>query len=181
MAMRNPWADEFERSLRSPACLGGAHGDCPHLHGFGGGPNPRRLRLEFGVMLCKCECHSSCPVTSKRMAVPVQTYIESCTCPGGEDQRSGLYRAGARARRDSQARKEAFNAVKARAAGMSRDQIKDLYKAELRARGLDIPPEVLLDADVSLMIGEYLAAVRYFGQAAGGFAKMLGSIFRFPS
>jgi hypothetical protein len=48
---------------------------------------------------------------------------------------------------------------------MSRDQIKDLYEAELRARELDIPPEVVLDADVSLMTADYLAAARAFARA----------------
>jgi Domain of unknown function (DUF4143) len=63
MAIRNWTANMLDRSLRSPACADGTHDDCPHMCGWGGGLNPRRLRLESGMVLCKCECHSSCPVT----------------------------------------------------------------------------------------------------------------------
>jgi hypothetical protein len=80
--MHTPWADEFERALRSQACARDRHDACSHLTGYGGGLNPRRLRLEFGAMLCKCECHSSCPVTSSRAAVRVRTWREMCSCPG---------------------------------------------------------------------------------------------------
>lgn len=167
--MRNRLADEFERSLRSEGCTDGTHDDCPHMHGFAAGLNPRRLRLEWGATLCKCECHSSCPITSKRMTVREQTWIESCTCPGAEDERPRVEQPSAR--------RKAFVAVQARVAGMSPEQIKDLYKAELRARGVDIPPEVLLDTEVSLIASDYRAAMRSFGQSL---AELLGSVFRPP-
>jgi hypothetical protein len=86
----------------------------------------------------------------------------------------------AQARRDWRACKEARDAVRARAAGMSRDQLKDLYRAELRARDLDVPSEVILDADVSLMTADYVSAARAFGQVAGGIAKLLGGMVRPP-
>jgi hypothetical protein len=92
--MHNPWADEFEREQRSRDCAHGTHDDCPHLDGFGGGLNPRRLRLESGAGLCQCQCHSSCPVTSKRMAVPLATWRESCGCPGAAAERSRQERDG---------------------------------------------------------------------------------------
>ena len=54
--MGSAWADENERVPRTVACSRGVHGDCPHLmSGFGGGFNPRRLRLEFGGLLCQCD------------------------------------------------------------------------------------------------------------------------------
>jgi hypothetical protein len=176
--MRNARADEFDRHLRSPACSRGAHENCPHLSGFGYGPNLRRLRLEVGQTLCKCECHSSCPITSNRITVPAQTWRESCTCPGAEDERALRDRARTRAQHHSQAQKEAMDAVRARAAGKSREQIKDLYQAELRARGLDIPPEDILDAHVSLITGDYLAAARVVGRTLVGLAKLLNLVRR---
>jgi hypothetical protein len=182
--MRSAWADEFDRHLRSPACIRGAHENCPHLSGFGYRPNLRRLRLEVGQTLCKCECHSSCPVTSNRTTVPAQIWRESCTCPGAEDKRSrldqipDLSKDVARTPHSSPACREAFVAARARGAGRSRVRVKDLYKAELRARGLDIPPEIILDADVSRITADYLAAARLFGRWLAGLAKRLGGICR---
>jgi hypothetical protein len=36
---------------------------------------------------------------------------------------------------------------------MTRDEIRDLYIAELRNRGQDIPPEPLLEANLDLLTG----------------------------
>jgi hypothetical protein len=133
--MRNRWADEFERAHRSPACVHGTHNDCPHLYGFGGGLNPRRFRLEFGAGLCKCDCHSSCPVTSRRVTVPMQAWRESCSCPGSADERIRQDEASgwpdfqeerAKYQRDYQLRQEAFRAARAKTAGKNREEIKDL-------------------------------------------------------
>jgi hypothetical protein len=88
--MRNRWADQFERFHRSQACARSDHDECSHLCGFGGGFIPWRLRFEFGAVLCKCECHSSCPVTGAQAAIPEQTWRESCTCPGAEQERQRL-------------------------------------------------------------------------------------------
>ena len=83
--MGGPWEHEFDNGRRSAACV---HDDCPHKIGSVGGFNPRRVRLEFGAELCRCGCHSSCPVASeRRMAVPVRAWREKCTCPGAEDER----------------------------------------------------------------------------------------------
>jgi len=40
-----------------------------------------------------------------------------------------------------QSRQEAFKAAQASAAGQDREQLKDLYAAELRARGLKSPDD----------------------------------------
>ena len=41
------------------------------------------------------------------------------------------------------------------ASGKTRDEIRDLYIAELRARGVEIPPEpLLLEADIDLLSGD---------------------------
>lgn len=187
--MRNRWADEFERAHRTPACVRGAHDDCPHLYGFGGGLNPRRLRLEFGAGLCKCECHSSCPVTSRRVTVQVQTWRQSCSCPGAAAERARQDEAGeefpdfreemAKSQRATQLRREAAEAVRARAAGKSREELKDLYTAELRSRGLKIPPEEILDANIDAITGNYLPTFRLLGRSLASLGKLLGA-FRPP-
>jgi hypothetical protein len=69
---------------------------------------------------------------------------------------------------DARARKEAFEAARARAAGKSREQVTDLYKAELRTRGMEIPPKPILDAKVSPMAGDYLSAGRLFDRSRAG-------------
>jgi hypothetical protein len=73
---------------------------------------------------------------------------------------------------------EAFNAVGDRAAGMSREQVKELHKAELRARGLDVLPEAFLDVEVSLIAGDYPAGTGLAGRALGGLVKLLNGMDR---
>jgi hypothetical protein len=85
---------EFDHTDKSPACGREEHGGCAHVAGPRGGFNPRRLRLELGVGLCPCSCHSSCPValSGKRMTVLFRTWRESCTCPGPSRNAVGLMR-----------------------------------------------------------------------------------------
>lgn len=184
--MRNPWADEFERFHRTPACIRSAHGDCAHLmYGVGGGLNPRRLRLEVGAGVCKCECHSSCPVTSNRITVSAQAWRESCICPGAEAERIRHDQAGiefpdfdelrARSRQEHQSSREAFQAVRARAAGKSREEVKALYIAELRSRDLDIPQGEVLDALVEALTGNH---VRLIGLSVSGLWKLFRAVRR---
>ena len=106
------------------------------------------------------------------MTVPEQTWRESCACPGAEDRRAKVDRA--------RARDEAMRAVQARAAGMSREQIKDLYRTELRGRGLNIPPETVLDAEVNLITGDLVAALHCLGQSPGPFMRLVGKTFGPP-
>jgi hypothetical protein len=186
--MRHPGADEFEHTHRSPVCLRGMHDDCPHMLGLGGGLNPRRLRLEFGAVLCKCECHSSCPITGNRSAVPFRTWHDSCSCPGAEQERRKQDQAGvgfpdfkehmAQSQRQSESRTEAFHATQAEAAGRSREEIRDLYLSQLRSRGLKIPPEDVLDAKVDAITGDYRSSARLMGRALSDLAKLAGFILR---
>ena len=83
--MQNRTADDYEG--QAPACILGKHENCPHLNGYGGGFSLRRLRWVASALLCKCDCHSSCPLTGKRTSVLEQTWHESCTCPGAEVER----------------------------------------------------------------------------------------------
>jgi hypothetical protein len=44
------------------------------------------------------------------------------------------------------ARRQAFDAARAAGAGRTRQQIREIYQAELRSRGLPLPSDLLLDA-----------------------------------
>jgi hypothetical protein len=169
--MSDRWA-EFGQVGRSRACTLDAHDDCAHFVTTGGGFNLRRLRFEFGAGLCPCTCHASCPVTTrgKRLTVPAAVWRESCTCPGAGQERRRLDEAGVEfpgfgeiredARRRSRARKEAFESARARAAGKDRDEIREIYVAELTSRGLRAPREDHLDAAVDQITGNPLPAAR---------------------
>jgi hypothetical protein len=180
---------EFKESLRTRLCARGAHHDCPHISGMGGGFNPRRLRPEFGAGLCPCECHMPCPVslTAKRLTVPMKTWDSSCTCPGAQQERHRLTEAGIEirdfaeiredARRQSLVRKEAYEAARARAAGKSRDEIRDIYLAERRARDLNVPSDRVLDAVVErITTGNPLPAARIAGEGVVRMGKALYGI-----
>jgi hypothetical protein len=86
----------------------------------------------------------------------------------------------AKYQRAVQLRREAVQAVRARAAGRSLDEIKELYKAELHGRGLKMPPEAVLDADVAAITGDYLPSARLLGQSIAILGKLLSGIFRPP-
>jgi hypothetical protein len=143
-----------ERVLPSPACVEGMHEECGHWHGAGSAFSFRRLRREGFTILCRCDCHSSCPVTSEKNTVADQAWRQSCTCPGAEAVRRMRDEFGilpfdfrdlrgmwAKSRNELRSRREAFKAAQASAAGQDREQLKDLYAAELRARGLKMPGE----------------------------------------
>jgi hypothetical protein len=185
--MTSGWADEFERSHLTPACLRGGHETCPHGLGVGGGLNPRRLRLEFGMALCACTCHARCPLADGRRAVKPSLWREECTCPGAAAERARQAATGtdlpdfeqimAEKRHQSELRREAGRVVRAAAAGKSRDEIRDMLIAEFRARGLDVPPEHILEANVDAIMGNYgpsvRAAGRAFAQMADGAAQIV--------
>jgi hypothetical protein len=94
-------------------------------------------------------------------------WVGLCTCPGtelaevrldeAEQERQdlpdieGLLRERrekrARERQEERAaRREAWEAARAAAAGKSRAQIREIYVAGLRARGLTVPSDLVLDA-----------------------------------
>ena len=187
--MSDHWA-ELDQAGKSPACDREAHSDCAHLFGLGGGFNPRRLRLEFGAGLCPCSCHSSCPVTlsGKRMAVPLETWGESCTCPGAEQERRNLEQDGVDppdfgemwedARRRSRARKEAFQAASDRAVGKGRDEIREIFVAELKARGLKKPSNTVLDPVVDRISGNPLPAARLAAESLVQVSKGIHELSR---
>lgn len=170
--------DNCERVLPGPACLEGMHEECGHWHGSRGAFSFRRLRHEGFTILCRCDCHSSCPVTNAKNTAGDQAWRQSCTCPGAEAMRRMLDEFGtprfdvrdframwAGSRNELQSRREAFKAAQAGAAGQDREQLKDLYVAGLRARGLKIPDDEVLDAAIEAHMRE-----------VGNFGKLLGSL-----
>ena len=82
------------------------------------------------------------------------------------------------ARRQSRARKEAFESARARAAGKSRDEIRGIYIAELNARGLKAPREDVLDAIVGRITGNPLPAARLAVAGLAQMAKALNELSR---
>ncbi len=168
--------------MRTVACGRGMHAGCPHIFGAVGGFNLRRLRPEFGVGLCPCDCHAPCPLPGgERVAgwlitVPAQAWLESCTCPGAAAERAHWEAGGfgaadldavrARHRQRTESVREAFNAAKAQSARKSREEITELYVAELSARNLEIPAPEVLDANIAALAGNPLPSVRLMGRAA---------------
>jgi hypothetical protein len=120
----------------------------------------------------------------------MKVWRESCSCAGAEQERRRQDQAGvefpdfrehmARHQRDSQSRREASHAVRAKARGKSREEIRDLYEAELRSRGLPIPSEDVLAANVDAITGNYLPGARLLGRSLADIAKLVGGIIRPP-
>lgn len=189
-----PERDQIPRTM---ACARDGHRECPHFFGMGGGWR-NLLRLEFDAGLCQCSCHNACPLggTSRR-SVPFKVWLDSCACPGADRARQRFAEVGEppsfdavheRQERDSTARKEAFQAARRAAAGKSRDEIRDLYVAELRSRGLEPPTEPFLAATVEHIAGNPVPAARLvahgiarLGKGAVGLARLLRDISRPPS
>jgi hypothetical protein len=155
----------------TPQCATGAHAACSHLCGWAGTFNPRRHRFELGAPLCPCDCHASCPVTTSddRLTVPTRSWLESCTCPGGEQQRREVAEAGIEPFdeywRHRHAHKAALDAARARSRGRSRAEARDIYAAELRARGLPALPDAILDAAAPGLVASRAERMMMFGRA----------------
>jgi hypothetical protein len=180
---------EGKERFRAPACAGEAHGRCPHLFSIGGF-SLRRLRPLPGTLMCRCSCHVTCPVShaAERGPVPARVWHSSCTCPGAERARRRVDEAGPelldsgelreRVRRDSEARHQALRAARDRAAGLSREELREIYMAELRSRGLPMPSEPALNAAVERMMGNALPMARLMGEGMIETGKLLHGIFR---
>jgi len=119
----------------------------------------------------------------------MKTWHTSCTCPGAQQERQRLAEAGFEirdfadiredARRLSRARKEAYEAARARAAGKSRDEIRDIYLAERRARDLNVPSDRVIDAVVErITTGNPLPAAKIAGEGLVRLGKTLYGISR---
>ncbi len=150
--------------FRSRSCMTGAHEDCGHLGHIG------RALWDGGqpaLVLCRCGCHSACALAGRLPFVSRAIWVGLCTCPGTELAEGKLDEAEREApdfpdverllreRREKRARerqeeraamREAREATRAAAAGKSRAQIRAIYVAELRERGLAVPSDLVLDA-----------------------------------
>jgi hypothetical protein len=147
----------------SRSCTGDRHGDCGHLLSVA-----RSWGIRPAVLLCLCTCHSECPLADGLPLVTREVWPAQCVCPGADLAAAKLDEAEreevpdfaefewqrqdrrARSARESQqrrtARREAFEATRAASAGKNRAAIREIYMAELRARGLTIPSDLVLDA-----------------------------------
>jgi hypothetical protein len=185
-------AGNGERVLHGQDCREGRHEECGHWLGSGSVRNLRRLRRDRFTILCGCDCHSSCLVTSEKNTVGDLAWRQSCTCPGAEALRRILDEVvilpfgvrdfaekWAESRHEFKSRREAFKAAQASVAGQDREQLKDLYVAELRSRGRKIPGDAALDAAVAAHMDSYPAGARFAGREVVSLGKRLGS-FRRP-
>jgi hypothetical protein len=150
---------------RSRACAGDAHRGCGHATVAVRAPVPDH-RSESGVALCRCPCHAACPLAGQP-PVPLTVWQQWCACAGVGRQRAweqdrgepwpAIRQSGETGRRERRARhrarKQAFRAARDAAPGKSREEVRHLYIAELRARGQGVPPGPILDADLDLMTG----------------------------
>lgn len=114
------------------------------------------------LALCHCGCHSACPLAGRLPPVSRAIWVGLCDCPGTELAEDRLDEAQRkmpdferrwREHQDKRARERqeeraAREATRAAAAGKSRTQIREIYVAELRARGLTVPSDLVLDATV---------------------------------
>jgi len=119
------------------------------------------------------------------MPVPLTVWQQLCECPGAGKERSwkedrdepwpGAKQSRGKRRREWQereeARKEAFEAARATADGKTRDEVRDLYVAELRTRGLDVPLGPLLEATVDTLTGHPARALFETGKGIASFIK----------
>lgn len=148
---------------RSRSCTGDRHRDCGHLLSAARSPGIRPA-----VLLCLCTCHSGCPLADRLPLVAREVWPAQCACPGAGLAAAKLDEAEqeevpdfaeferqlqerlARSARESQqrraARREAFEATRAASTGKNRAEIRQIYMAELRARGITIPSDLVLDA-----------------------------------
>jgi hypothetical protein len=141
---------------RSRSCTSGRHADCGHVLSAARSPGARPA-----VLLCLCACHSPCPLAGRLPIVTREIWQAQCICPGtdlaadkldeAEGQETPDFAGFEREwRRESQQRRaatrEAFEAARAAAAGKNRAEILEIYVAELHARGLTIPSDLVLDA-----------------------------------
>lgn len=156
---------------RSGSCTGGMHEECGHV-----GLGARRClppgRLQSMIVLCRCSCHAECPVTGWRH-VPLTAWQELCACSGDKRQRAWKEDVdgpwpGAQEQRERQdtadrdrrqARQQAFEAARGAAAGKTRDQVRQIYLDELRARRQDTPSEPLLEAHIDMLVGRPIRAL----------------------
>lgn len=166
---------------RSIACAGDAHRDCGHVCAAVRRPVSRH-RWESTIGLCRCPCHAACALAGRR-PVPLTVWQQLCACPGADKERAweedrdepgpGAEESREKRRRDwqesSEARKQAFQAARESARGKTRDELRDLYIAELRARGRQVPSDPVVDLEIDLLTGHPLRGLGKIWKMARNF------------
>jgi len=120
------------------------------------------------------------------MTIPLKARYPCCTCAGADRERQRIDEAGIRdvgevwpeGRRRSQASREAFQAARARAAGKSRQELRDIYVEELRTRALKVPQEPVLDAVIDRINGNPRPAARLAGETPVGIGKQIHGLIK---
>jgi hypothetical protein len=169
---------DFDPMRRSRACADDRHYDCGHVRSAVRGlASPHRL--ESTIFLCSCACHIDCPLPPWR-SVPLTAWQELCACGGAEKKQQRAWkedpdnpwpgfqeqqeREQRKSRERREARTQALHATHDAAAGKTRDEVRDLFIAELRARGQDEPAGPFLEADIDLMTGHPLRGLLRIGR-----------------
>jgi hypothetical protein len=136
---------------RSAACANGVHVASPHL---------MHLRQLSIVPLCRCACHSACPVSGGDNAL-LHDWWDRCVCPGSEQLRAEGRRRWDRDRPPSlgevqqqvQAEQDVLRraraAVVSQASGLPAASIRQLLIEQLITQGSDLPSDDVLDWQVS--------------------------------
>jgi hypothetical protein len=94
---------------RPLACEFGNHDGCPHrraseINFFRRGDHARTVRL------CRCECHTNCPLAIKDR-VTHQVWTDTCTCPGASELREVEANLEEISQQDAAAYRDAVSAV----------------------------------------------------------------------
>jgi hypothetical protein len=169
----------------SADCSKQAHGACSHQLGVGGGVNPAARRVQFGILLCHCECHAVCVLAGQATASLTQ-WVESCSCPGAQHERE-LWREAAAARSESserrradrQSRQDALNAVAAESRGKTREEVRGLLINEFRSRALDVPPDLVIESMIdSITLPGSVNSIFAFARLSAGIGGEVGKLFR---
>lgn len=162
-----------------------AHAACSHQLGVGGGVNLTARRVEFGVLLCRCDCHAACALAG-RFTAPLTDWVESCSCPGAQHERE-LWREAAAARSESderkradhQSRQDALNAVAAESRGKTREEVRGLLINEFRSRALDVPPDLVIESMIdSITPPGSVNSIFAFARLSTGIGGEIGKLFR---
>lgn len=178
-----PFPDELGRSRH---CAAGKHQVCGHVGVAFRRPMDGMAALQSTIVLCRCDCHAACPLTGWEQVL-LTAWQELCECPGAAFQRTwkediddpwrGAREQRERQRRAERERKEAhrqaFEAAREAAPGKTRPEVRELYLAELRARGGPDPTYgPLLEAVVDALMRHPLRALGRLGHA---FIKLTSS------
>ncbi len=83
-----------------------------------------------------------------------------------------------KAKRQSAARSEAFRAARDQSAGRGREEVREIYLAELRSRDVPIPSDDLVDRAVERILGGPMVAARQMGEGLIETSKFVHGIIK---